>query len=189
MKFHIVQMNETIEEITFLYNLTVDELKEENRHIRKWDKLIPGTKLKIPVITEAIDSEVAEMEPFIEDYYPKIQAEDNILNDSTEVMTEPIEEEKVEDDKEELDSSFNEKEEEKIEIDNVEEKEEKIESTINEKKEETPKEIKNEVNKEPLKNNYYQYPYINPYYSYYYHLPRVVYPVYYPIYFQKKRRP
>ena len=61
MKFHIVQMGETIEEIIFLYNLTRQELTEENRHIKKWDKLIPGTKLKIPVITEAIDEEVMEI--------------------------------------------------------------------------------------------------------------------------------
>ncbi len=46
MKFHIVQMNETIEKILFLYNLSKDELVEENRHIKRWDKLIPGTKPK-----------------------------------------------------------------------------------------------------------------------------------------------
>lgn len=73
MKFHIVQMNETIEKILFLYNLSKDELVEENRHIKRWDKLIPGTKLKIPIITSVVDSEVMEMEPFIEDYYPKLK--------------------------------------------------------------------------------------------------------------------
>ena len=64
MKFHIVQMGETIEEIIFLYNLTRQELVEENRHIKKWDKLIPGTKLKIPVITD----EHADMENISYEY-------------------------------------------------------------------------------------------------------------------------
>ena len=75
LKFHIVRTGETVEDILFLYNLTKDELLEENRHIRVWDRLIPGTKLKIPPITEAIEEEVSEMEPFVEDYYPKLNDE------------------------------------------------------------------------------------------------------------------
>ena len=63
MKFHIVRTGETVEDILFLYNLTKDELVEENRHIRVWDRLIPGTKLKIPPLTEAIEDDVSEMEP------------------------------------------------------------------------------------------------------------------------------
>jgi len=76
LKFHIVRTGETLEDILFLYNLTKDELVEENRHIRVWDRLIPGTKLKIPPLTEAIEDDVSEMEPFVEDYYPKISNED-----------------------------------------------------------------------------------------------------------------
>lgn len=72
MKFHIVRTNETLEDIMFLYNLTKDEIVEENRHIRVWDKLIPGTKLKIPPIPEAVEHDVNDMEPFVEDYYPKL---------------------------------------------------------------------------------------------------------------------
>lgn len=71
MKFHIVRDGETVREIMFLYSITEDELKEENRHIRAWDKLIPGTKLKVPVLAEADDNDILQMEPFIEDYYPK----------------------------------------------------------------------------------------------------------------------
>ena len=41
MKFHIVRTGET-ERTSFLYNLTKDELVEENRHIRVWDRLIPN---------------------------------------------------------------------------------------------------------------------------------------------------
>ena len=73
MKFHIKRSNEKIEEILFLYNISFDELKESNKHISKWDKVPPGTKLKIPVITRNDDVELMEMEPFIEDYYPKLE--------------------------------------------------------------------------------------------------------------------
>ena len=70
MKFHIVRKGETLEKVLFIYELTKDELIQSNKHIRNWEKLIPGTKLKIPVITEAIDQDIMEMEPFITDYYP-----------------------------------------------------------------------------------------------------------------------
>lgn len=72
MKFHIVRNNETLEDVLFLYNLTKDELIEQNKHIRVWNKIIPGTKLKIPPITEAVELELSDMEPFVEDYYPKL---------------------------------------------------------------------------------------------------------------------
>ena len=73
MKFHIVGSNETISEILSAYDMTFEELKKENKHIRRWDNLIPGTKLKIPVITESMNEEINSTEPFIEDYYPKMR--------------------------------------------------------------------------------------------------------------------
>ena len=76
MKFHIVGNGETIEDILNGYDITFDELKNENKHIRIWHTLIPGTKLKIPVLTEAIIEELNEVEPFIEDYYPKIKVDE-----------------------------------------------------------------------------------------------------------------
>lgn len=56
-----------------MYGLEEEELKKENKHIRYWDRLVPGIKLKIPVISERIDNEVTSMDPFIEDYYPKLK--------------------------------------------------------------------------------------------------------------------
>ena len=75
MKFHIVRNKETLEDILCIYNLNKDELIENNKHIRVWDKLIPGTKLKIPSIPDSVDLEVTDMEPFVEDYYPQINEE------------------------------------------------------------------------------------------------------------------
>ena len=98
MKFHIVGNGESIEDILNGYDITFDELKNENKHIRIWHNLIPGTKLKIPVLTETIIEEINEVEPFIEDYYPKIKVEEEpytLVEEETEVVipfNNPIEE-------------------------------------------------------------------------------------------------
>ena len=75
MKFHIVGNGENVDDILKGYDLTIDELKSENKHIRIWNNLIPGTKLKIPVLSESLVEDINEIEPFIEDYYPKIKIE------------------------------------------------------------------------------------------------------------------
>lgn len=127
MKFHIVKSGEKVKDILFIYNLNIDELKENNRHIRFWDKLIPGTKIKIPVITEAIDNDVEMMEPFIEDYYPK-QSYQDVSEENEEV--ENIEVKKDDD-------NIHKNEEDQGEF---------VHSDHKENKEELKKEYKNESN-------------------------------------------
>lgn len=111
MKFHIVSNRENIEKIAFLYNMDVEEIKKENRHIRDFYNLLPGTKLKIPVLSENVMSEINEFEPFIEDYYPKYD------------LNEHIEEYVSENQKEDNNEYVNEKDEEKHEIKEVKEEE------------------------------------------------------------------
>lgn len=72
MNYHIVRTNETIEKIALIYNLTINEIKNINTHVRSWSYLIPGTRLKLPPIPESINEEINDVEPFIEDYYPRI---------------------------------------------------------------------------------------------------------------------
>ncbi len=35
--------------------------------------MIPGTKIRVPAISEQLSDELDEVEPFIEDYYPKLE--------------------------------------------------------------------------------------------------------------------
>lgn len=72
MNYHIVRTNDAIEKIASTYNLTINEIKNLNTHISNWKSLVPGTRIKLPPIPEAISDELNDTEPFIEDYYPKI---------------------------------------------------------------------------------------------------------------------
>ena len=87
MNYHIVRTNERVSDIAQAYNLSVDEIKDINNHIRSWRNL-SGTKLKLPAIPEQIRVELDDSEPFIEDYYPKIAVEElkavGIANSSEE---------------------------------------------------------------------------------------------------------
>lgn len=75
MNSHIVRVNEKIEKIALLYNLTVEEIISCNHHIKDWNHLIPGTKLKLPEIPEIVRNELDNTEPFIEEYYPQIDVQ------------------------------------------------------------------------------------------------------------------
>ena len=103
MKFHIVENGERVKDILFLYSLNIDELKECNRQIKFWDKLIPGTKIKIPVIPESVDNDIMEMEPFIEDYYPV----NNETFDENEDTIDDLDENNIDEEKTEIISENN----------------------------------------------------------------------------------
>ena len=75
MNSHIVRVNEKIEKIALLYNLTVNEIMDCNHHIQDWGHLVPGTKLRLPEIPEIVRTELDNTEPFIEEYYPKIDVQ------------------------------------------------------------------------------------------------------------------
>lgn len=72
MTFHIVRMDEKIEKIALNYQLEIEEIKSHNKYIKDWDHLIPGTKLRLPEISLALNEELDNYEPFIEEYYPKL---------------------------------------------------------------------------------------------------------------------
>ena len=72
MTYHIVRMGETIDKIVAIYQVDLDEIKSINKYVRNWEHLIPGTKLRLPEIPESLNVELDNDEPFIEEYYPKI---------------------------------------------------------------------------------------------------------------------
>ena len=66
-------------------------MQKENKHIRVWERLIPGTKLKIPTISEAVDQDINSMEPFVEDYYPKLKLDVGaMVNPNPEIPVESV---------------------------------------------------------------------------------------------------
>lgn len=144
MNYHIVRTNERVSDIAQAYNLSVEEIMSINNHIRSWDKLIPGTKLKLPAIPEQIRVELDDSEPFIEDYYPKIAVE--------ELKTESINESSMEQDIE----SETPKEMEKSQVDSPK------------PKPPTTNKPNNPYQRPPYPYYYYYYPYY-PYYGYPYY--------------------
>ena len=105
MTFHIVRMDEKIEKIALSYQLDIDEIKSYNKYIKDWNHLIPGTKLRLPEISNVLNEELDNYEPFIEEYYPKlsnnynnfVQKDENVemvynevkLNSTNEIINEP----------------------------------------------------------------------------------------------------
>lgn len=157
MKFHIVSSRENINKIAFLYNMDVEEIQKENRHIRDWHNLVPGTKLKIPVLSEAVVNELNDFEPFIEDYYPKYDLNEKLNSEVYNVVNEEI---SMEVNNNEYVSVVENEKKENLEA----KKEEEIKATVDVKKE-------NKVSENNIKDiNDYQrryymippYPYVNP---------------------------
>ena len=80
MTFHIVRMDEKIEKIALNYQLDIEEIKAYNKYIKDWNHLIPGTKLRLPEISNTLNEELDNYEPFIEEYYPKLSQNYNGFN-------------------------------------------------------------------------------------------------------------
>ncbi len=92
MNYHIVRTGESLEKIAYGYNLDIEEITRINKHISNWQKLIPGTKIKLPEISNELAEELDEVEPFIEDYYPKIEIpvkEEKVIEEDLNIEEEP----------------------------------------------------------------------------------------------------
>lgn len=170
MKFHIVGTGEKVDDILKGYNLTLDELKNENKHIRIWNYLVPGTKLKIPVLSEAIVEDINEIEPFIEDYYPKIKIQEETYQ---YIEDDELEEDNEEDNEEVLEEITIEKEMYNDQESGYTESSDKVEEIIEHKQEDNLERYDidnncsncNNSNKCVNNNNIvYRYVYQMPYY-------------------------
>lgn len=145
MNSHIVRVNEKIEKIALLYNLTVEEIMNCNHHIKDWNHLIPGTKLKLPEIPEIVRNELDNTEPFIEEYYPQIDVQ-SILSKTVQ---------------EEVGNKPN------INVVNKNEEEIEKEETIPQTIEEENVQLSQPNTTSKTHQNNHQKEYKNPYYSYY----------------------
>jgi|SRR5690554_5505282 len=188
MKFHIVRNGETVKKIAFLYSLEEEEIKKENKHIRVWERLVPGTKLKIPVITEAIDEDVTQMEPFVEDYYPKLNLNEDIetkafnheknisnenyvsINENINALDEDIQEIPINDEEKLVKEKVVAVDSEPLEI-----KQTNVNPIITKKDDSKEEEKENNVGQKAY--NYYYYPYYFQYPRFVYQ-PQYIYPVY-----------
>lgn len=90
MNYHIVRNGETIEKIALIYNLDIIEIKEVNKHIKSFDNLVPGLRLRLPEIPDSITLELNDVEPFIEDYYPKLSDYDDVYPQKEEIIKDDI---------------------------------------------------------------------------------------------------
>ncbi|QVK16943.1 LysM peptidoglycan-binding domain-containing protein [Mycoplasmatota bacterium] len=80
MKFHIVQVNESVQDISKKYNVSQEEIIKLNRHINNIDSIVPGMKIRLPVLSDEVSDELKDNFLDIEKYYPK-------MDDFKEVQT------------------------------------------------------------------------------------------------------
>jgi hypothetical protein len=86
---HIVRMNEKVDSILNTYQITLDELKENNLHITDFSKLVCGMKLMIPFLSKNVEQILESTEGFVQKYYPKIS---EVISETKESIAETKEE-------------------------------------------------------------------------------------------------
>lgn len=72
MKVHIVQINESLKDIARKYDLTIEDIIKNNQHISSARNILPGMKLKLPILAEVAEEKLRENMMNIQDYYPTL---------------------------------------------------------------------------------------------------------------------
>ncbi len=88
VKYHIVQVSEKINDIAKKYNVSQDEIIKINRHINQIDNIVPGMKIRLPILSDEVSDELKDNFLDIEKYYPKVE-------DFKEVKVEKKKEEEI----------------------------------------------------------------------------------------------
>lgn len=91
MILHIVKEDEKVGQILDLYGITLDELKTNNMHITDFKNLRPGTRIKIPSISNENLQILSSTEPLVDKYYEKLGDESN-EEQAEAVVQEPLRE-------------------------------------------------------------------------------------------------
>lgn len=87
MKFHIVQINEKINDIAKNYNISAEEIIKHNRHINDINKILPGMKLRLPILSDEVNEQLKENFLNIEKYYPNLDNYKDVV-DNEEIKSE-----------------------------------------------------------------------------------------------------
>ena len=69
---HIIKNGERIENIVDIYKVSIEELKLANMHISDLKNVVPGMKIKVPLISEEIEQILDKTESFVMNYYPLV---------------------------------------------------------------------------------------------------------------------
>ena len=77
---HIIKNGERIENIVDIYKVSIEELKLANMHISDLKNVVPGMKIKVPLISEEIEQILDKTESFVMNYYPLVTKEINKNN-------------------------------------------------------------------------------------------------------------
>lgn len=73
MKVHIVQVNENLRDIARKYNISVEDIIKNNQHISHARHILPGMKLKLPILSEEANIRFRDQMLQIQDYYPTLE--------------------------------------------------------------------------------------------------------------------
>jgi uncharacterized protein (DUF433 family) len=69
---HVVRIGESIEDILKKYQINLREFVSANPQVQSGCAMTPGTRLTIPKMNQQLEEEIEEIEPFLEDYYPRV---------------------------------------------------------------------------------------------------------------------
>lgn len=69
---HIVRMNERVDSILDTYQITLEELKDNNLHITDFNNLKCGMKLLVPYLSKNVEQVLESTGGFVQKYYPKV---------------------------------------------------------------------------------------------------------------------
>jgi LysM repeat protein len=84
MKVHIVQVNESLKDIARKYDLPVEDVIKNNLHISNVKHILPGMKLRLPILAEEAEEKLHENTINIQEYYPTL--EDFIKHEESKVL-------------------------------------------------------------------------------------------------------
>ncbi len=83
--YHVIRSGDTLKKISKAFSALEEEIIRVNSHITDFDKLIPGVKIKIPVVNEHTKTELDYVKPRIEKYYNKDIVKPEIIENEPEL--------------------------------------------------------------------------------------------------------